>query len=226
MPPAVAVRACAGAAAPPAGAVDISLVDLAGGGRALARAESSLTPAEVARARRGTPAVHRRRVLLRAALRSVLAAELGIDPVRVPIGTTPLGRPYLAGDFDLDVSCSASGGLGIVALGRGWRIGVDVETVAPWSPGVLDEGWLCPGERQALRRLPLTGRAVAATRCWTQKEAVLKARGTGLHDDPAATVTPVGRTDGDIDGWWVRDVPVPHGWVASLAAAPTKEIPS
>ncbi len=74
MPLAVAVRACAEAAAPPAGAVHISLVDLAGDDRALARAESSLTPAEVARARRGTPAVHRRRVLLRAVIEQPIAA--------------------------------------------------------------------------------------------------------------------------------------------------------
>jgi 4'-phosphopantetheinyl transferase len=209
--------------------VDVRLVDLAVGNDALARAESSLTPAEVARARRGTPAVHRRRVLLRAALRSALGAELGMDPARVPLGATPAGRPYLAvvaGGASLDVSCSASGDLGVVAVGRGRRIGVDVENVAPWSPDVLDEGWLCASERHTLTRLPTADRAVAITRCWTQKEAVLKARGVGLREDPVGTVTAVGRMDGNVAGWQIRDVPVPHGWVASLAFALEKEIPS
>jgi 4'-phosphopantetheinyl transferase len=203
----------------------ITLVDLTDDA-ALPSAEAWLTPDERARARRGTPAVHRRRVLLRSALRAALGAELGLAPDRVPLAVTPLGRPVVAAPGDLDVSCSASDGLGVVAVGRG-RIGIDVETVAPWSAGVLDEGWLDAGEQRALTRLPDGDRALAATRCWTQKEAVLKARGTGLRGDLAATVTVVGRTDGAVAGWHVHDVPVPHGWVASLAVAPQdKEIPT
>jgi phosphopantetheinyl transferase len=206
--------------------VDVRRVDLTAGAVALARAESLLTHEERARARRGTPAVHRRRVLLRAALRSALGAELGTAPARVPLGTTPAGRPYLdVPDAVLDVNCSASGALGLIAVGRNCRVGIDVETVAPWSSDVLDEGWLSDGEQQALLRLPATTRPVAATRAWTQKEAVLKARGTGLRENPAGTVTTVGRRDGVVAGWAVRDVPVPDGWVASLAVAHEMEIP-
>jgi 4'-phosphopantetheinyl transferase len=214
--------------APPCG-VGVELVDLAVSDAAVARAESSLTPDEVARARRGTPAVQRRRVLLRAALRSALAAELGTAPQQVPLRTTPAGRPFVAassGGRVLDVSCSASGALGVVAVGRAWRLGVDVETVAAWSPDVLDEGWLSWTERRDLARLPVAERPVAATRSWTQKEAVLKARGTGLHADPAGTVTAIGQQSGIVAGWEIRDVPVPDGWVASLALAPWKELPS
>jgi 4'-phosphopantetheinyl transferase len=203
----------------------VVLVDLTDDA-ALPEAETWLTPDELARARRGTPAVHRRRVLLRAALRLALGNELGLAPDLVPLSTTPLGRPTVATPADLDGSCSASGELGIVAVGRR-RTGIDVEAVTPWSAAVLDEGWLAAGERRALVRLPEAARAVAVTRCWTQKEAVLKALGTGLCGNLAATVTEVGRTDGEVAGWPVHDVPVPHGWVASLAVAPEeKEIPS
>jgi len=125
----------------------------------------------------------------------------------------------------LDASCSASGPLGVVAVGRGHRVGVDVERVAPWTPDVLDEGWLDGSERLALTRLPVGARPLAVTRAWTQKEAVLKARGTGLQDDPAATVTVVGQAEGLVAGWTVRDVPVPDGWVASLAVARNEETP-
>ena len=203
----------------------ITIVDLADDA-ALPHAETCLAPDELARARRGTPAVHRRRVLLRAALRVALGNELGLAPDLVPLATTPLGRPVVATPEDVDVSCSASGELGIVAVGRR-RVGIDVEAVAPWSAGVLDEGWLAAEEQRALVRLPEGARSVAVTRCWTQKEAVLKALGSGLRGHLAATVTEVGRTDGEVAGWQVHDVPVPHGWVASLAAAPEeKEIPS
>jgi len=217
----VLVPAGAWAAASPVDGVDVWLLDLALDDDAVARAESSLTPAELARTRRGTAAVRRRRVLLRAALRSFVGAELRMDPARVPIDTTPAGRPFVAGE-SVDVSCTASGVLGLVAIGRACRIGIDVETVAPWSPLVLEEAWLSDTERLALARLPAPDRALAATRCWTQKEAVLKAAGTGLRTDPAATVTSVGRTHGVVAGWRVRDIPVPDGWVASLALAPEK----
>jgi 4'-phosphopantetheinyl transferase len=203
----------------------ITLVDLTDHA-ALPEAETCLAPDELARARRGTPAVHRRRVLLRAALRVALGNELGLPPDLVPLATTPLGRPTVAAPGGLDVSCSASGALGLVAVGRR-RIGIDVEAVAPWSAAVLDEGWLAAEEQRALVRLPEGARAVAATRCWTQKEAVLKAVGNGLRGDLVATVTDVGRTDAEVAGWLVHDVPVPHGYVASLAVAPQeKENPS
>ena len=220
---AVPAATCANATA--AGVrVAVRLVDLAADDRVTARAASVLTPAELARARRGTPAVHRRRVLLRAALRAALAAELGVSARAVPLRTTPSGRPEV-GVPGLDVSCSAGGVLGLVAVGRDCRLGVDLEQVTPWTPDVLDVGWLSPVERRALTRLPATARALAAARAWTQKEAVLKARGTGLLEDPRATVTPIGQPAGTVAGWSVSDVPVPDGWVASLAVARNEERP-
>ncbi len=214
-------------ARPPSRPADVTVtpVDLAAGADEVARAEAVLSPDELARARRGTPAVHRRRVLLRAALRTALAAELGPGPDEVPLRTDALGRPRLPAATGLDAGCSAAGALGLVAVGRGCRLGIDVETVAPWTPAVLDEGWLAPAERQALAALPAAGRALAATRAWTRKEAVLKGRGTGLRDDPAAVVTGVGGAPVTVAGWSVRDVPVPDGWVASLATAPHEEVP-
>ena len=199
-------------------AVDVRLVDLRGTDDSVAVAESLLTPAELDRARRGTRAVHRRRVLLRATLRSALAERLGTDPSCVPLDTSGAGRPFVAG-IAVDVSCSASDVLGIVAIGDACRLGVDVERIAPWSSAVLEEGWLNHAEQLALLELPPTLRASAATRTWTQKEAVLKAAGTGLRTHPADVVTAVGRASGVVAGWQIHDVPVPEGWVASLAVA-------
>jgi 4'-phosphopantetheinyl transferase len=202
----------------PTGDVDLRLVDLTAADDAVARAESSLTAAEVARARRGTPAVHRRRVLLRAALRAALASDLDVDPRNVPLATTAAGRPYVAvAGTRLDVSCSASAGLGLVAIVRDQRVGIDIERIVAWSDGVLDEGWLASDERRALSALPPAARAEAATRAWTRKEAVLKARGTGLLEDPATVVTPIGRPADVLGGWAVEDVAVPAGWLASIA---------
>jgi 4'-phosphopantetheinyl transferase len=205
--------------------VVLALVDLTAADDEVARAETVLSPAELARARRGSPAVHRRRVLLRAALRTAVAAELGTGPGDVPLGAGPRDRPWLPPSTGLDAGCAAAGSLGLVAVGRGCRLGVDVEAVAPWTPAVLAEGWLAPVEQQELAALPAGARALAATRAWTRKEAVLKGRGTGLGGGLAATVTGVGHPAVTVAGWWVRDVPMPDGWVASLATAPGGETP-
>lgn len=201
-------------------AVDVRIVDLLADGEVLLRAEAVLSPAELARARRGVPAVRRRRVLLRAALRTAIADELGTDAVSVPLETSPAGRPHLPGPDGrelLQVSCSASGGVGVVVVSRERRVGVDVQQVEPWHPDVLAEGWLTDAEQTALTGLPPAARPQALARAWTQKEAVLKGRGTGLTGPPAEPETVIGRDEGRLDGWALTDVPVPPGWVASLA---------
>ena len=40
------------------------------------------------------------------------------------------------------------------------------------------------------------------------------------------TITSIGQKDGVVAGWEMHDVPVPDGWVASLAVASEKEMPS
>ncbi len=207
--------------------VQVRTVDLTVGNDDVAAAARSLTAAELARARRGTPAVYRRRVLLRAALRSALAERLGLEPSAVPLRITAAGRPepVVTGDARaLDVSCSASEGLGVVAVADGCRVGVDVQRVVPWSAEVLDEGWLARDEQLGLMALDPADRAVAVARCWSQKEAVLKAAGVGLAGGPAATRTTPGRAECVIAGWRVRDVPVRAGWVCSLAVRTPEEV--
>lgn len=189
-------------------------------GATLSDAAECLTPAERDRSRRGTPEVHRRRVLLRAALREVVGGRLGVLPHAVPLRVTATGRPELDGPARLDLSCSASGGIGLVAVADRAHVGVDVERVWPWSADVLDEGWLSPEERAAIRALYPAARAEAVSRSWTQKEAVLKGRGTGLAGGPADVPTPVGRAAGRIGGWDTCAVAVPAGHVATVATTP------
>jgi 4'-phosphopantetheinyl transferase len=154
-----------------------------------------LTAEERERADRGVPAVRRRRVLLRAALRLVLAARLGVPAAEVALAAAA-GRPRLtAGHPGLDVSCSASRGLGLIAVGEGVRVGVDVEAVDPEGP--------------------------AAARSWTAVEALSKAEGTGLRTPlPAGDPDTLARGAGPFGRWHVLPVGVPFPWVATLAVGP------
>jgi 4'-phosphopantetheinyl transferase len=180
-------------------------------------AAGHLTPTERLRADRGTDAVRRRRILLRAGLRQFLGELLGLPPAAVPL-IEQAGRPLLDGSLGfLHVSCSAAGKVGLVAIAAGTPVGIDVEVHRDGDALVAsDEGWLCPAEERQLRRVPPDQRRQAATRCWTQKEAVLKGLGVGLDRHPRTVATPMAAT-GRVGEWWTVPVPVATGHVASAA---------
>ena len=204
---------------PPA-LVQVWQVDLALTGDRLTRAAGLLSQVELARAERGTAAVRRRRIALRAALRTILGQVLACAPAHVPLATDAGGRPHL----DLprprwDVNCTASDDVGLVALGRGVRVGIDIQRVAPWTDGTAAEGWLSAAELTALHALPSAHRARAATHCWTQKEAVLKAVGSGLSLPAAEVATSPGRRRGRSGRWHLSPVVVPPAFEACLATS-------
>nr|WP_183514191.1 4'-phosphopantetheinyl transferase superfamily protein [Modestobacter versicolor] len=205
------------------------VLDLTDPGWDLAAAAGCLTAPELAHAASAVPAVRRRRLLLRAGLRAVVGGILGVPPEAAPI-RTDAGRPHvLTGtDRSLGISCSASDGVGLIAAAADLRIGVDVqrhrddEARQAW-----DEGWLAAAEQRALARLPVADRLPAVTRSWTQKEAVLKGRGVGLHVAPDTVVVP-GTPTGRSGAWWLAPVPVPAGYAATLAvesATPLTDLP-
>jgi phosphopantetheinyl transferase len=193
-------------------------VDLADPRWDVAEAWAVLDSAERARADRGTTAVRRRRVLLRAGLRRVLAELLCTRPDQV--GLTEIGgRPILAGPEPLHFSCTADGDLGLIAVARGGPLGVDVQAIGGETvERAVAEGWLTDAERAAVAGFRADDRAAAVTRCWAQKEAVLKAEGVGLSRCPASVLTPV-RDCGRIGPWWLVPVPVGPDRVACLAAS-------
>jgi 4'-phosphopantetheinyl transferase len=128
-------------------------------------------------------------------------------------GAAGHGKPYLSGRSDLDFSLSHSGGLALIAVARGRRVGADVERVRPRTDVLaIARGSLSARERQTIECLRTDeARRAAFFRCWTRKEAYLKARGVGL----------AGGLDTDPEeasGWQIRTLPAPPGYVAAVAA--------
>jgi 4'-phosphopantetheinyl transferase len=182
----------------------------------LAAAAVDLTADERARAGRGVPAVHRRRLLVRSALRRTLGDLLGLPASAVPLQLDEAGRPCLVGN-EVQFSCSASEDVALIVISDS-VVGVDVQRHRDEeAAAAFDEGWLAPEEQRRIAALPAGSRAVAVTRCWTQKEAVLKGRGTGIRRPPTDVVTPVA-CSGRVGPWWLAPVAVPAGHVASLAS--------
>lgn len=106
-------------------------------------------------------------------------------------------------------------------------MGIDVERIRELDVEQLDAPVLTPAERRAVRAMPEgPSRATAFLRCWTRKEAVLKAVGIGITTDLTALETrswapgPAHITLsalGSPTTWRVADVLAPAGWTAALA---------
>jgi 4'-phosphopantetheinyl transferase len=142
---------------------------------------------EAVRAQRFVHDDDRRRFLAgRALARSVLGSYLDCPPADVTLALTAFGKPYLCrrDGPDLRFNLSHSGGLVALAVSVGADVGVDVEAAAPANADELVSIVLSEQERRAFERLPPALRPAAFLRCWTRKEALLKAAGTGLSRDP------------------------------------------
>ena len=168
-------------------------------------------------------------VARRGLLRLLLARYVDCAPADLAFAYGPHGKPELAvpsGDPPVTVSWSHSSGLGLYALARGRRVGVDVEARRdlPEAGGVAD---LCfsPRERSALAARPRGDLTAAVLRGWTVKEAYVKAVGAGLsrpldsvevgsHGPPALLAI-----DGDpalAAGWSVHRLAPDAGYVAAV----------
>ena len=116
-------------------------------------------------------------------LRLVLAAYAGLPPARLRFRETPLGKPSLepVGEMPpVAFNLSHSGDLAIVAVSAGMPIGIDIERIGS-VPDAATGDYLAHAEGAMLSTLPGPLRDEAFTRCWTRKEAYLKATGAGLN---------------------------------------------
>lgn len=111
-----------------------------------------------------------------------LAVQLDAPEATLGIWRDVHGRPHLDGRFaGIDVNWSHSGEHLLVALGKGVRIGADLEFLRPRPRAmVLAERFFTPAEAQALQAMPADRRETAFVRLWCAKEAVLKAHGRGI----------------------------------------------
>ncbi len=202
------------------------LVDLLGSQAEIDQAEQLLSPDETGRVRR----FHferdaRRYVFAHAALRSILARYLALRPTEIVFQANAYGKPFLKTDLpsalpDLTFNLSHSGEFALIALARGRRVGVDIEQVrAEFAGPGIAEHFFSPSEVQALSALPGGDRTRAFFRCWTRKEAFVKARGEGLSlpldsfdvtllaGDPPALLR-VAADPGEAARWSVHAVPI------------------
>lgn len=142
----------------------------------------ALAPEELERARRMRHPEREHAFLVgRAALRSVLAHELGEPPTAMHFSTGPHGKPFLDPARSLHFNLSHSGDVVLVAVADGREVGVDVERIKPHvDHGALARRFFSPLENRHLAAVDSASRRATFFALWTCKEALLKAWGVGL----------------------------------------------
>ncbi len=166
------------------GGVVVWTVPLVQSAAVVARCADLLAPDEHARAGRYYFARDREHfVVARAALRLILAGCLGTKPALLQFNYSSAGKPSLAPGQGrpLAFNLSHSHELALVAVTDGREVGVDVEH-ARELPELADiaRRFFSPREAARLLALPVAEQPAAFFRCWTRKEAYLKARGDGI----------------------------------------------
>lgn len=175
-------------------------------------------------------------VSTRATLRMVLGSYLDQPPATIEFAYPAQGKPVLAGEItDLRFNVSHTHGLAALAFTRGCEIGVDVEQLRPeCEAGQLAERFFSQEERRALSGLSGPSLQQAFFRCWTRKEAYVKAKGGGLSipldqfdvsvaDGDPATLLSTRPDPGEADRWMLHDLPVPAGYAGALAVSVSAE---
>ncbi|GGW14637.1 4'-phosphopantetheinyl transferase superfamily protein [Streptomyces globisporus] len=170
------------------------------------------------------------------AVRQILSRYLGVPPAGLRFGTRPCpwcadpghGRPVVTNPLtDLDFNLSHAGPHWALAVTTAGPVGIDVEDGRSGSSAGAAALVLSASELTYVNGL-MEGdaREAAFLRCWTRKEAVVKAIGTGItadlkglevrpeHEGPL-TVRSTGQ--GGTGEWLVQDLPGTGGLFVALA---------
>lgn len=151
----------------------------------LARLEAHLSPDERARAARFRFPQHRTAFVAgRGAQREILARYTGLPASALAYregshGKLELDGPAAASGIRFNVS--NSGDLALYALTLRREIGVDLELLKPMPDGIdIAKRFFSAPENEVFAALAEEARDLAFFRCWTRKEAYIKAVGEGL----------------------------------------------
>jgi len=144
-----------------------------------------LSSEEVDKAARFRRAEDRNRsIVARGVLRHLLGRYLSKAPRDLVFMVNAFGKPTLSPQSDLSLvhfNLAHSGDVVLFAVALNCAVGVDVEMIrADLEVVNLARSHFSPEERAALEGTPSREKTEAFFRCWTRKEACVKAWGQGL----------------------------------------------
>ncbi|WP_054533492.1 4'-phosphopantetheinyl transferase family protein [Herpetosiphon geysericola] len=214
-----------------ANTIDIWLIDLTRLRPQRSRFWAVLNPEEQARALRfHFERDQLRYTICRGAMRLILAEYLSSDPSSLEFSQNSYGKPLLA-DVELSFNLSHAGNYGLLGLSQLSTIGVDIEQERQVDDlASIAQHYFAPSERHAV--LNAADQTAAFFRCWTRKEAYIKAHGMGLSlplSSFAVSIEPhidqalEWNRENTLDQWHVQPLAAPAGYAAALACPRSTE---
>jgi len=170
-------------------------------------------------------------IVARGVLRTILGRYLDQPPECLSFRYGSHGKPALVGHSggnEMRFNVSHSYGVALYAITRGRELGIDLERIrSDLAVAEIAERFFSRREVAMLRSLPVGLQHQAFFRCWTGKEAYIKARGEGLSlpldqfdvSFPAGEAGPVLSSERDpteTSRWSVRELGVGSGYAAAL----------
>ena len=194
--------------------------------------ESILTEDEIDRANRFHFQKDRERFVTgRGMLRVILNSYLGVPAGEILFSYGRRGKPALqpqVGGQAIEFNLAHSDGTAIYAITLNRPVGVDIESIKCEFPvDTVAEHCFSTAELSAFRGLPLQMQRIAFFKCWTRKEAFIKALGDGLScplADLDVSVMPgesarlmrVGWAPEEASRWYMEDICGLPGFSAAI----------
>jgi 4'-phosphopantetheinyl transferase len=151
-----------------------------------------LTAQERERAAKFINPIHADRwTVARGYLRQILSYYLDFTPSQIVFAYGAQGKPEIA-DRPIEFNLSHAREQAVYAISAKYPVGIDIEYIHPLAAAELVDRFFSPAERAIFHSLPVTMRQAAFFHAWTQKEAYLKACGSGL-------ATPLNQIEVSID---------------------------
>jgi 4'-phosphopantetheinyl transferase len=211
-------------------AVDVWVLPNQASDAACAEFEGVLAPDERARAQRFRfDRLRKSFIITRGALRFLLGRYLSIPPDQVEFCYGPKGKPALGRAAEIEFNATHSGELAAFAFTLGRPVGIDLEHIHHISEmQKIAARFFCREEAAELAALPAEEQEAAFFRCWTRKEAYIKAIGDGLSaplDDFRVTLRSgepvqfvhIGHDENAAKAWSLQDLGLSNGYAGALA---------
>lgn len=163
--------------------------------------------------------------IARGLLRTILGEYTGEEPACLSLRLGPEGKPFLTGRSDIHFNLSHCEDRGVLAVASR-PVGVDLEKLRRIPEALaIAENLFTASEMRALSAFPEARRSEGFLRCWTRKEAFVKARGGGLStplDSFEVTLEPDSARlclleDPRNEAWRLHVLEPGSGWVGALA---------
>lgn len=166
-------------------------------------------------------------ILARSGLRVLAAQYLNCTPVSIQMGYEEYDKPYFLDYPEFKFNVSHSGEIVVLAFVQKLELGVDVEYIkTDFEVMEIADNFFATDEIENLKEIEKELQFEAFYRCWTRKEAFIKAKGSGLSFPLADFSVSIGekaellatRWDENEKNEWILSSFMPkNGYVGALA---------